>query len=124
MTMNQAFSTKVKNENFEVNLNKLDESQQIALTAKNGSYYALPHYEIYTGLVYDADLFTEKAFYFAKGGGWTDEDSEKSCGPDGIYNTYDDGLPSSYEEFYKMMDKMVDEFFEGITLADLLEQQK
>ena len=33
MTMNQAFSTKVKNENFEVNLNKLDESQRAAIEA-------------------------------------------------------------------------------------------
>ena len=89
---------------------KLDLSQQKALTAKKGSYYALPHYEVYTGLTYDADLFEEKALYFAKDGGWTDEVEERSCGPDGDFSTtYDNGLPSTYEEFYKLMNKMVDE---------------
>ena len=89
---------------------KLDESQIRALTAKNGAYYALPHYEVYTGLTYDADLFEEKALYFAKDGGWTDDPAEMTCGPDGDFsNTYDNGLPSSYEEFYTLMAKMVDE---------------
>lgn len=89
---------------------KLDESQVKALTAKGGNYYALPHYEVYTGLAYDADLFKEKALYFAKDGGWTDDPSEKTCGPDGDFATeYDNGLPSSYEEFYTLMKKMVDE---------------
>ena len=89
---------------------KLDESQKKALKAKNNKYYALPHYEVYTGLTYDADLFKEKALYFAKDGGWTDEEDEMTCGPDGDYSTkYDNGLPSSYEEFYTLMNKMVDE---------------
>ena len=90
--------------------NKLDKSQREALTAKGGKYYALPHYEVYTGLAYDADLFKEKALYFAKDGGWTDDPSEMTCGPDGDYSTtYDNGLPSSYEEFYALMNKMVNE---------------
>ena len=88
-------------------LDKLDPSQQRALTARNDKYYALPHYEIYSGLTYDIDLFTENALYISKTGGWTDDLSEASCGPDGDYSTaYDNGLPSSYEEFYKLMDQM------------------
>ena len=89
---------------------KLDPSLRKALSARDGKYYALPHYEVYTGLAYDVDLFEDKALYIAKDGGWTEEDDEKSCGPDGDYSTtYDNGLPSSFEEFYKLLNRMVDE---------------
>lgn len=33
---------------------------------------------------------------------------ERSTGPDGIYGTYDDGLPATYEEFFVLCDKMKD----------------
>ena len=32
--------------------------------------------------------------------------TKKSCGPNGEYGDYDDGLPSSYQEFYKLLEKM------------------
>ena len=80
--------------------------------AVNGKYYMIPHYELYNGLTYDAYMFESEKLYFADD---MDTDgtrkfiinanTKKSCGPDGIYNTYDDGLPSSYQEFYKMADK-------------------
>ena len=78
----------------------------------DGKYYAIPHYEAYVGLTYDAYMFASEKLYFADtiAQDGTREfivnaNTKKSCGPDGIYNTYDDGLPSSYEEFYKMLDK-------------------
>lgn len=86
---------------------KLTDEQKKALTAVDGNYYVLPHYEVYTGLTYDRDLFDERGYYFAAGGGFTDADGDKSVGPDGVKNTYDDGLPSSYEELYSLMDYMV-----------------
>lgn len=86
---------------------KLTDGQKTALTAVNGNYYVLPHYEVYTGLTYDVDLFDERGYYFAEDGGFTSVDSEKTVGPDGVRNTYDDGLPSSYEELYELMDYMV-----------------
>ena len=89
---------------------KLRKEAITSLTAYDGKYYALPHYEVYQGLIYDIDLFDSKKLYFAD-----DQDNgnegfiikntdKKSCGPDGIYNTVDDGLPSSYEEFFKLCD--------------------
>jgi len=86
---------------------KLSDEQKKALTAVDGKYYVLPHYEVYTGLTYDRDLFDERGYYFAANGGFTDADAEKTVGPDGVRNTYDDGLPSSYEELYALMDYMV-----------------
>ena len=90
---------------------KLYEEQQSFLQ-KNGKYYALPHYSVYQGLMYNIDLFEKKGLYFAKdpdngNDGFVVKGEEKSCGPDGIYGTSDDGLPSSYEEFFKLCDYMV-----------------
>ncbi len=78
-----------------------------ALTAIDGKYYCVPHYEIYTGLVYDIDLFDKYGYYFSTAGGFTAAAEEKTVGPDGVKGTKDDGLPSSYEELYILMDQMV-----------------
>ena len=86
---------------------KMSQTQRDAITAMDGKYYVIPHYEVYTGLTYDVDLFYKNVLFFKDGGGWTDIDAEKSVGPDGVRGTSDDGLPSSYEEFYKLMDRMV-----------------
>ncbi len=90
---------------------KLYDTQK-AFLQKNGVYYAIPHYSVYQGLMYNVDLFEQKGLYFAKeidngNDGFIVKGEEKSCGPDGVYNTYDDGLPSSYEEFFKLCDYMV-----------------
>lgn len=84
---------------------KLTTSQKAALTAINDEYYVLPHYEVYSGLTYDAKVFSDWQLYFKAGGGWTSEESEKSVGPDGIKGSYDDGLPSSIEELMTLMDR-------------------
>ncbi len=85
----------------------------------NNEYYALPHYELFPGLSFDADAFKENLWYLAKdeaNAGATntfqgctisliaDEDSEKSCGPDGAYGTMDDGLPASFEQLLSLCD--------------------
>lgn len=87
---------------------KLTAEQVSAFTALDGKHYVLPHFEVYAGISYDADLFAapENSFYISKTGGWTSEKSEKSVGPNGIAGDYDDGLPSSMEEFYQLMDRM------------------
>lgn len=96
---------------------KLIDSDKEAL-AVNGKYYAIPHTELYTGLSYDAGIFKKKNLYFADNldtedtvypgtnSFVMDASQKKSCGPDGKYDTYDDGLPSSFMEFYKLIDKM------------------
>jgi len=91
--------------------NKLSDVQK-GFLQKNGKYYALPHYSVYQGLMYNIDLFDKKGLYFAKdidngNEGFVVKGEEKSCGPDGIYGTKDDGLPSSYEEFFKLCDYMI-----------------
>lgn len=86
---------------------KLTADQKEALTAIDGKYYALPHYEVYTGLVYNVDLFDEYGYYFSTKGGLTTVAEDKTVGPDGVKGTTDDGLPSSYEELYTLMDQMV-----------------
>lgn len=90
---------------------KLSPEKLSALTALDGKHYVLPHYEIYSGLTYDVDLFENKKLYFNINGGYTNyaqsynEDPELSllsAGPDGIKGTFDDGLPATYEQFVKL----------------------
>lgn len=96
---------------------KLSVERQKMLKAVDGNYYCLPHYETYDGIVYDQDLFEEYGFYFLEGGGFCDMDSFEngvyvgegrlSVGPDGVRGTSDDGLASSYEEMFSLIDYMV-----------------
>lgn len=73
-------------------------------------YYALPHYSGYFGITYNVDLFDEKGFYFAATPTSdrladqfiTARNSKKSAGPDGVSGTSDDGLPTTYEEYFKL----------------------
>ena len=85
----------------------------------NDKIYAIPHYELNMGMGYDAGLFKDKNLYFADeideedtvypGTRYfvLDAEETKSPGPDGEYDTYDDGLPSSMMEFYKLLDQMI-----------------
>lgn len=89
---------------------------------RDGKYYGLPHYEIYSGLSYDIDLFNDYNLYFAStetgnavqafptdyGIGYfvKNANSKKSCGPDGIFGNKDDGLPSSLAELIILCAKM------------------
>ena len=86
---------------------KMTPQQKAAFTAAKGKHYVIPHYEVYSGLTYDVKVFPDKRLYFKEGGGWTKIDSEKTVGSDGIRGTYDDGLPSSFEEFGILLDRMV-----------------
>ena len=85
---------------------KLFDEQKTALKAVGNKYYVLPHYECYPGVTYDADLFNEKSLFIKQGSGFTNKGGNLSVGPDGVKGTYDDGLPSSYEEFYALLDRM------------------
>ncbi len=97
---------------------KMSEEEKSSLTAYDGHYYAIPHYQVYCGIVYDKDLFADEKLYFAdneengNNGFVLSATDKRSCGPDGVYGSDDDGLPSSYEEFYSLCDYMVEK---GIT---------
>lgn len=78
--------------------------------------YAIPHYEGNYGLIYNAELFESRGYYFAaepdEDTGFefvTAENPTKSMGPDGktgvqngIDYSLDDGLPTTYDEFFKL----------------------
>lgn len=98
-----------------------DQKSYFARTGKDGKahYYAYPHYFTSFGIVYDVTLFDTKGYYFADGyvlkegtelsdiflgttgvsEGW-----EKTAGPDGQKGNTDDGLPTTYEEFFLLCD--------------------
>ncbi len=103
---------------------KIFESAKGGIMGNDGSYYALPHYEYYTGLSYNRTTFEDLCAYFAA----EDEDNvypysckygtanfvgdmtaEKSVGPDGESGTDDDGLPRSLDEFIILCDYIKEE---------------
>jgi len=102
-------------------LPKIDRDAQKRMKGSDGKYYALPHYNWYTGVTYDVDLFDQKGFYFADPSESEDKvipysskfgtarfvaglDAKKSVGPNGIAGDYDDGLPSSMQELCILCD--------------------
>lgn len=90
----------------------------------DGKYYGLPHYYYDVSISYNVDLFKTENLYIAAPGEESvvnykssllpassagvnfvfNENTKKSCGPNGIPNDYDDGLPSSLEEFIVLCD--------------------
>ncbi len=82
----------------------------------NGKYFAVPHYEAYTGLTYDADLWNEFKLYRSQldntfslaetDDQGNDQKDLFTAGPDGLYGTYDDGLPATYEEFFELCQEL------------------
>lgn len=94
------------------------------LKGADGKYYGLPHYSYDVSISYNVDLFKTENLYIAAPGEESvvnykssllpassagvnfvfNENTKKSCGPNGIPNDYDDGLPSSLEEFIVLCD--------------------
>ena len=94
------------------------------LKGVDGKYYGLPHYSYDVSISYNVDLFKAANLYIAAPGEENvvnyksslmpdssagvnfvfNENTKKSCGPNGIPNDYDDGLPSSLEEFIVLCD--------------------
>ena len=94
------------------------------LKGADGRYYGLPHYSYDVSISYNVDLFEKEKLYIAAPGEENvvnykssllpessagvnfvfSAQTKKSCGPDGEYRTYDDGLPSSLEEFIVLCD--------------------
>ena len=100
---------------------KMSAEQQAYYGVKNGesaTYYAVPHYAGYWGIIYNKDLFDRQGYYFADDQSLFEagnqlalrfvqsslDNTKKSAGPDGKYDTDDDGLPTTYEEFFLLCD--------------------
>ena len=97
---------------------KISENYRIMEKGNDGNYYGVPHYEFYPGVSYDIDMFASNNLYFADSGAdnYTSKfgsarfiasaTEKKSCGPDGVYDTVDDGLPTSLLELLILCSKM------------------
>lgn len=89
--------------------------------ADDGKYYGIPFYEANYGIVYDVDLFEKELLYFAAEGAGDakgfirNEKTARSAGPDGKTGTSDDGLPATYDDFFKLCDNMVSKKLTPIT---------
>lgn len=91
-----------------------------------GKIYALPHYSFFSAFTYNKQLLTDKNLYFAKDydvNGDLDSkfihsaSEDKSCGPDGVYKTDDDGLPATYDELFDLFNMMKNKNVTPITWA-------
>ncbi len=81
---------------------------------EEGTYYAIPFWTANYAIMYDVDLFYDECFFFAADGYGDSEgfirgpEDPLSPGPDGDpATTYDNGTPATFEEFFKMCNKMV-----------------
>ena len=92
--------------------NKLSDEQKAYFNI-DGKYYGVPHYAGYVGINYDIDLFEEKGYYLKDGYSYdgnteklaacfTADKSKMTAGPDGKKGTDDDGLPTTYDEFFML----------------------
>lgn len=87
---------------------KMNASADTYYKTDDGKYYAVPYAESYHHMIYDVDLFDEYNLWFKDGGGFVESTSDKkSAGQDGVYGTYDDGLPVTYSDFFELCDRMV-----------------
>ena len=90
---------------------KLYEDQIPLYQTADGKYYGLPHSQSPTLLTYDADYFDTNYLYFGSDNqiGKCSTDKDLSAGPDGEPGTYDDGMPATYAQFYKLCDVIKDD---------------
>lgn len=111
---------------------RIDPSIVPMLKGNDGNTYVLPGWEFYSGLSYDKETFdlvgayvadydSEDAFEYESDYGTLKmveyTNAEKSCGPDGVKNTDDDGLPSSLEEMLILCAYLDNKSVEPITMT-------
>lgn len=121
-----AVTTKLDGESKSIE-DKMDDSQKEFFKVDD-KYYAIPHTNTFAGLTYNKDVFDAKNFYFAAEPYLTngtvasiedwfiaDKGDAKSVGPDGLPNTDDDGLPSTYDEFFILLEYMNQKNVQPIT---------
>ncbi|MDY5819854.1 MAG: hypothetical protein SPJ70_00865 [Candidatus Borkfalkiaceae bacterium] len=110
------------------------------LKGADGKYHGLPHYSYDVSISYNVDLFKTENLYIAAPGEESvvnykssllpgssagvnfvfNENTKKSCGPNGIPNDYDDGLPSSLEEFIVLCDYIrIKKNFNPFAISDI-----
>lgn len=96
---------------------KLNEQQRAFYTADGQApYYGVPSYMSTYGIIYDIELWETKGYYIVDSDEFHIQSDieddidystfDLSVGPDGISGTYDDGLPRTYDEFWKLCNKI------------------
>ena len=123
MDLTELVATELPNETRSI-VNKLSQSQQeyygvpteletaSSDTDDSRTYYAIPYRSGTFGFVYNVDMFEKYGYYFS-----AEPTSEldlfvktaterRSAGADGLWNTFDDGLPATYAEFFTLCDKI------------------
>lgn len=101
---------------------RADDVEYYAQSAAKPQYYGIPWYVAFPSINYDVTLFEDNCYYFAaegqgdKDGFINDANTPKSLGPDGktgvidgVDYSIDDGMPATFDEFFVMCDKMVDD---------------
>ncbi len=116
---------------------RIDESYRSQLKGTDGQYYVLPHYAHGLQISYDVALFESEDLYLAAPDAaagdvenYTSDygsakfaltsvnaKAKKSCGNDGEYGTYDDGLPTSLVEFIILCSKMESQGIQPMNLS-------
>ena len=98
---------------------KLYDNYKSYFKTSAGKYFAIPHYKGIYGITYDRALWNEKGLFLSSNGKVEKKETDTglSNGPDGKAGTYDDGLPATYDEFYKVCDAMVKRSITPITWA-------
>ena len=92
-------------------LDKMSQEQRNYYTT-NGKIYMLPHYQGIKFLTYDVDLFDLYNLYFADDQENSDDgfvwnlEEKRAPGPDGESGTWDDGMPATYDDFFKLCKRM------------------
>ena len=96
---------------------KMDDALIDFYKTAEGKYYALPFYEGYYGINYNVDYFETENLYFKEDYRSASDLEDmfvssptetRSSGPDGEPGTMDDGLPATYEDFYRLCERIVD----------------
>ena len=116
---------------------RIDESYRAQLKGANGEYYVLPHFAHGVQVSYDMARFESEDLYLAAPDAAAGDvetytskygtakfvktsenaDAKKSCGNDGEYGTYDDGLPTSLVEFIILCAKMDEQGVQPMNLS-------
>ncbi len=89
--------------------NRMNESLKNFYKNDKGQYYGLPFYESFFSMNYDVDLFDEYLLYLNEDGTdfVTSLDEPRYPGLNGEAYSWDAGLPRTYSQFFKLLDRMV-----------------
>ena len=94
-------------------IDKVEDNYAEFLKTDDGKYYAIPFYDSFYSFAYDKTLWAQKGYYFDAFGEFTKDTSILGLGPDGMTGvvdgidyTMDDGLPETYAQFNRLLEKM------------------